>query len=223
MQQTPEIALKYDALARVHGRSFRTSRYRTEKSFLQRQMSLLRLCRGLKGKRILDVGCGTGIFSGPLSGRNTLVGADISAESLKLAQATHRGVLAQAFPLPFQRESFDTVLMLEILQHLEDPGPFFREVGRVLKPGGFVILSSIHKRSLLHSVLRPLGGYEDLRFHALSDMRRALAGEGLTAEEIRFLAYPLPMAWSGKRETVVSRLATAWMLRAVKNAGGGIA
>jgi SAM-dependent methyltransferase len=90
---------------------------------------------------LLDVGCGGG-WLGEHFTRYT--GVDVSAEAVAAAQA--RGLeVRQIEPgeaLPFADESFDGVVLKDVLEHVGDPAALVREVGRVLRVGGRVFASS---------------------------------------------------------------------------------
>ncbi len=106
---------------------------------------LYELLANLEGKRVLDFGCGSGWNSVDLALRGATVdGFDISQESLKVAQeyAEEKGVADRirfrkdnAEDLSYGNNSFDIVTGTGILHHL-DLNAAFREIRRVLKPGG---------------------------------------------------------------------------------------
>jgi SAM-dependent methyltransferase len=122
----------------------------------------------------LDVGCGDGRTSGVwLRDRGCrYVGADISPSAVEQArsQSLDARLVSDAADLPFEDESFDGVLAVELLEHLFDPLEAVREFGRVLRPGGmlFVSLPNVaywRRRAELLLIGRfdPLG--DDLSFH----------------------------------------------------------
>src|SRR5580658_4788916 len=98
--------------------------------------------------RTADIGCGPGVFTRFLCERSAEVHAmDIDAATLHRVRARNRGArnldfaVALADHLPFADRSFDTILILEVLEHLEDDAAGIRELGRVLNPGGKLVLS----------------------------------------------------------------------------------
>jgi len=107
------------------------------------------LITGLKGKRLLDVGCGSGRGIVALAPEaNFAVGCDASQDMLsvtgrKLNATAHWG-LARAFAqqLPFSSSSFDVVISLNFLHlfSLETQREMIREMKRVTKPGGSLVL-----------------------------------------------------------------------------------
>lgn len=91
---------------------------------------------------ILDVGCGAGLLSNPLSLQGHIVtGLDQAAEALETAKqrdSTGRVnyVVGQAENLPFTSQSFDVVCCFDVLEHVEAPALVIAESARVLRPGG---------------------------------------------------------------------------------------
>lgn len=103
-------------------------------------------------KRILDLGCGTGMFINELSTRaKFVVGVDASLEMLKVAKGRAGKaalVQADADALPFADGSFDAVVSVTLLQNMPDPKATVREVARVLRPGGVAILTVLKRKYL---------------------------------------------------------------------------
>ena len=97
------------------------------------------------GARVLDVGCGTGANGPVLAAQGRFaVGIDASPVPLGLAGTGERGHAARlrgdATRLPFADASFDLVVALDVLEHLIDDTGAAREMRRVLKPGGALIV-----------------------------------------------------------------------------------
>ncbi len=93
--------------------------------------------------RILDLGCGTGRNLQALRELGAPVGLDIEALALRYSRerGMQRLVQARAEALPLRDESFDGVLALDLLEHLEDDVAGAREMFRVLRPQGLLIVS----------------------------------------------------------------------------------
>jgi SAM-dependent methyltransferase len=91
--------------------------------------------------RLLDVGCG-GAWLGEHF--ESYTGVDVSAEAVEAARARGREALQiePDAPLPFEDESFDGVVMKDVLEHVGDPVAVVEEVRRVLRRGGKVFASS---------------------------------------------------------------------------------
>lgn len=108
----------------------------------------------VEGKKILDVGCAGGGISKRLADMGFLVHAiDILEESIKVAikfanspniKYETRDVLKQ----PFQEESFDGIIFLETIEHVENPAQFFKEFHRILKTNGNLIVSTPNATSI---------------------------------------------------------------------------
>jgi len=95
----------------------------------------------LRGKCVLDLGCGNGSYTAELAPRASFVcGVDLQMQHLQaFRQPIHR-VQAAGESLPFASESFDVVTMIEVLEHTRCDEEVLKGCFRVLKPRGFVVL-----------------------------------------------------------------------------------
>lgn len=93
------------------------------------------------GLTILDLGCGKGQVSRFISRENEVYGLDISAIALKDALYFSDGVVAgDAQRIPFKDNMFDLVLFIESIYYFDEPSVVLKEIGRVLKPKGYLLL-----------------------------------------------------------------------------------
>jgi 2-polyprenyl-6-hydroxyphenyl methylase/3-demethylubiquinone-9 3-methyltransferase len=111
------------------------------------------------GAKILDVGCGGGFLTNPLSERGfDVTGLDISPESLATA-ARHdktgkvKYIQGDAYALPFPADCFDIVTSMDFLEHVEDPERAVAEMARVLKPEGYFYFHTFNRNPLAHLVI----------------------------------------------------------------------
>ncbi|MEA1996701.1 MAG: class I SAM-dependent methyltransferase, partial [Gemmatimonadota bacterium] len=101
----------------------------------------------VEGVDVLDLGCHLAIYSCFLAVKgHRVVGADVDRETLEIAKKKYshpnlRIVLLDGERLDFEDNSFDCVLLLEVLEHCQDPRGLVREIHRVLRPGGSLVLS----------------------------------------------------------------------------------
>ncbi|MGD9095669.1 MAG: class I SAM-dependent methyltransferase [Chromatiales bacterium] len=95
-------------------------------------------------KRVLDLGCGTGILTDMLARKHfDVIGLDFSLESLRQLQRQAGDipiVSADALQLPFRKESMDAVVSLGAWRHFPDPQGVMTEIERVTKPGGMLLV-----------------------------------------------------------------------------------
>ncbi|WP_329006191.1 class I SAM-dependent methyltransferase [Kribbella sp. NBC_00709] len=128
--------------------------------------AMVGLAGDVEGRRILDVGCGSGPLTAALRDRGAIMtGFDLSAGMIELARRrlgedADLSVADLAKPLSYADAAFDDVVASLVLHYLEDWTEPLAELRRVLKPGGRLILSVNHP--ILYTALNPDGEYFDV-------------------------------------------------------------
>ena len=108
------------------------------------------LLPAIDGLDVLDLGCGTGRWLERLASRSprSLVGIDASAEMLEVAKCKVAGIarllLADCEELPLYRASVDLILSSFVASYLEDLPAAAKQMRRILRPGGSIILTDVH-------------------------------------------------------------------------------
>jgi SAM-dependent methyltransferase len=137
-------------------------------------------------KNVLDVGCGTGYGTSFLaSSARSVVGIDVSRQALRYAMSHYRGpnirfVRMDAEHLEFADRSFDFVISTENFEHLRDQRANLREMSRVLRDDGMLLLATPNREMFLE-VDNPYHTHE-LGYEELLKMVRECFGECLIAE-----------------------------------------
>ena len=163
---------------------------------------------GLKGKRVLDVGCGGGILTEAMAARGaTVTGIDLGEKPLKVAQlhlleseqqVDYRLIAVEAL----EREmpgAFDVVTCMELLEHVPDPAATVRSCAGLVRPGGRVFFSTINRnlKSYVLAVvgaeyvlkLLPRGTHEYAKFIKPSELAAACRSAGLEVRGITGMTY----------------------------------
>src|SRR5438105_9959574 len=107
-----------------------------------RRLALIRQCVELRAKRILDIGCGLGMYVSQFRQfSDDVYGVDIDPHKIRRASEWLSNLrVAPAEELPFESESFDVILLNEVIEHVDDDRQTIREAYRVLAPGGHIVV-----------------------------------------------------------------------------------
>jgi 2-polyprenyl-6-hydroxyphenyl methylase/3-demethylubiquinone-9 3-methyltransferase len=162
----------------------------------------------LRGKRIVDVGCGGGILTEAMAARGARVtGIDLAEKPLKVAQlhllesgleVDYRLLAAEALALESPR-SFGVVTCMELLEHVPDPAATVRACADLAEPGGQVFFATINRnpKSYLLAVvgaeyvlkLLPRGTHDYARFIKPSELAAMCRAAGLRVSDVIGMTY----------------------------------
>lgn len=164
---------------------------------------------GLRGQRVLDVGCGGGILAEAMARRaEHVTGIDMAHRPLGVARlhaieqgvanVDYREIAAEALAAEAPA-SFDTVTCMEMLEHVPDPGAIVRACATLVRPGGWVFFSTLNRnpKSFLFAIvgaeyvlkLLPKGTHEFARFIRPSELARWCRDAGLVLQSTRGMGY----------------------------------
>jgi len=107
---------------------------------------------------VLDLGCGDCYITNIISQKSDVIGTDISQKALKLGKSIYPNLkllTGSAISIPLKRDSVDFVTTSKIIEHLtpEDAETMLKEIKRVLKPGGKLILSTSNPLNIWEKIL----------------------------------------------------------------------
>lgn len=152
-------------------------------------------------RSVLEIGPGRGAFTFRIRDRGCqVVALEVNPEFIdhcrKKGDCTGiHFVEGDAMQLPFKDGLFDAVICIEVLMHLPDPAKAFREMSRVMRPKGSILVSYVRKytgKHLKFAVSVRTGIYEkrhgkgtvDYRYDSLGDVKKFIKGTGLSIENV---------------------------------------
>ncbi|PPD50417.1 MAG: bifunctional 3-demethylubiquinol 3-O-methyltransferase/2-polyprenyl-6-hydroxyphenol methylase [Methylotenera sp.] len=186
----------------------------------------------LKGKRVLDVGCGGGILSESMYFKgSTVTGIDLGEKALKVAKLhqlesgakVDYQYIAVEQLASLQPASFDVVTCMEMLEHVPDPASIVAACAALVKPNGTVFFSTINRnaKSYLYAVIGaeyvlnmlPKGTHDYAKFIKPSELARMIRTSGLDVQATAGMTYnPITKIYALSDEVSVN-----YMVQAVKN------
>lgn len=182
---------------------------------------------GLRGKRLLDVGCGGGILAEAMARRaEHVVGIDLAQRPLGVARlhaleqgvtnVDYREISAEELAVS-EPHAYDVVTCMEMLEHVPDPASIVRSCAELVRPGGWVFFSTINRnpKSFLFAIvgaeyvlgLLPKGTHEYAKFIRPSELAAWIRDAGLTLRGTRGMEYnPLTRRYGLSADTSVNYL-----------------
>ena len=184
------------------------------------------LCQ-LSGKRVLDVGCGGGILADSMARKGAdVTGIDLATKALRVAQLhaleaqtsniQYREVSVESLAQE-QPASFDVVTCMEMLEHVPDPASVVQACAQLVKPGGWVFFSTIHRNAKAFMLaivgaeyvlnMLPRGTHEYAKMIKPSELASNCRAAGLDIQATRGLEYnPLTRRYGLSADTSVNYL-----------------
>jgi 2-polyprenyl-6-hydroxyphenyl methylase/3-demethylubiquinone-9 3-methyltransferase len=184
--------------------------------------------RPFEGLRLLDIGCGGGLLSEPMTRLGFRVtGVDASERNIATAGAhaaeqglviDYRATTSEAL-LEAGEPAFDVILNMEVIEHVADPGEYLRTCSRLLRPGGLMIVATLNRtlKALALAkigaeyVLRwvPAGTHDWSKFLKPDELRGFLAAEPVEVDGPFGVAYhPLTGRWAESADVDVNYMMT---------------
>ena len=184
---------------------------------------------GLKGKRVLDVGCGGGILSEAMAAAGaTVTGIDLGDKPLKVAQlhllesglaVEYRNITVEQLA-DEQPGQYDVVTCMEMLEHVPDPASVVNACARLLNPEGKCFFSTINRnpKSYLFAILGaeyvlnllPRGTHDYARFITPAELARYCRRAELNTGHLIGMAYnPFTRIYSLVADTSVNYILVA--------------
>jgi len=181
---------------------------------------------GLKGKSVLDVGCGGGILAEAMAALGARVkGIDLSDKALKVAllhllesrlDVNYEEISAEDLALR-EAGQYDVLACMEMLEHVPDPASTVSACARLVKPAGHVFFSTINRnpKSYLLAVigaeyilrLLPRGTHDYAKFLKPSELARHCRAAGLTLKSVIGMSYnPLTRVYALNNDASVNYL-----------------
>ncbi len=178
----------------------------------------------LRGKRLLDVGCGGGILAESMAQLGAQVkGIDLASDALSAAEL-HRldsGVMleyeevsAEALALR-EPGAYDAVTCMEMLEHVPDPGSIVNACAKLVKPGGWVFFSTLNRnlKSYLFAVIAaeyiaqmlPRGTHDYARFIRPAELSSYARAAGLDLHAFKGVSYaPMSQHFTLSNDTSIN-------------------
>ena len=184
--------------------------------------------RPFEGLRLLDIGCGGGLLSEPMTRLGFQVtGVDASERNIGTASAhaaeqgldiDYRASTAEAL-IEAGEPAFDVILNMEVIEHVADPGEYLRSCAQLLKPGGLMIVATLNRTLKAFAlakfgaeyVLRwlPIGTHDWNKFLTPDELRGFLSGQPVTVDGPFGVVFnPLAGKWTESSDVGVNYMMT---------------
>jgi 2-polyprenyl-3-methyl-5-hydroxy-6-metoxy-1,4-benzoquinol methylase len=185
---------------------------RTDRAETADHMARYRFAATRARGRTLDLGSGVGYGASIIAAAqsvNSLIALDISSRALAFGKGSYGEtipfVTGDAGALPFSKDSLDSVVCLEMIEHVPDAKRVLREIARVLRPEGLLIVSTPNKWTTSPLQRRPINPYHALEWYP-SGFKK-LVSEYFEVEEVLGQSWhSVGITWQALRTNAKTRL-----------------
>ena len=187
-----------------------------------------RASRPFEGLRLLDIGCGGGLLCEPMSRLGfDVTGVDASERNIGTASAhaTETGVAVTYLASTAEAleaegvAPFDVILNMEVIEHVADPAAFLQTCGRLLAPGGLMIVATLNRTLKAFALAKvgaeyilrwlPVGTHDWSKFLKPEELRQFVAKEPLNIAGPFGVSFdPLSGRWSRSFDTDINYMMT---------------
>ena len=176
----------------------------------------------LRNIKILDIGCGGGLLSEPMTKLGaTVTGIDASSKNIEIAKLHAKKnklkinyINCSPEKLP-EQEKFDVILNMEIVEHVEDISLFLKSCSQLLKKEGLMFVATINKtlRSYMFAIIGaeyilrwlPIGTHEWEKFVKPDELKNELLNYNLILEKLDGVKFnPIKNEWFLSKDTSVN-------------------
>ena len=187
------------------------------------------LIDGLKGRRVLDLGCGGGLLSERFAvGGSSVMAIDLSPMAIEAARRHSKVSGGACLEIDYRLqplaalikeapEKFDVIVCSEVLEHVDDLGAFVRDSCTLLKDGGLYFFSTINKtlKARFFAIfvaedlmgMLPQGTHDYQRFVRPSTLVEFFKAGGVEVKEIKGMSYrPTSLSFQISKDTAVNYL-----------------
>lgn len=209
----------FNGISEKKGNSEEANAYFNRKSFEFTKSILLNAIGDLKGKKIVDIGCGTGHATYFLSKNNILIGVDISFKIL--LHARNKGlypVQSSATKLPLKSSSFEIIICNNLLQTVPEGEAVLDEIERITSKGGKVFITTSNGEGILNRLFSIIerGKYQKMRLYSMQEISSYLRKKNFQINSFYFLSLPLMKAWKNKESKFIKSISTSFLIVAEK-------
>jgi SAM-dependent methyltransferase len=159
-----------------------------------------RYARAADQPRVLDIGCGTGFNIEHLHalGFARVIGLDLSSEALRFCRSRQLRALVRgdATHPPFRDRSFDLILALDLVEHVEDDVTTMARLGELLAPGGSLVIFTPAYQFLWSNQDEVSHHF---RRYTARELRHKLTRAGLDVVKVSYTnTFLFPVVWAGR-------------------------